>query len=380
VSVSKKPLNGLNKLSKHHQTCLKSNNRYFKTVSNTISKRFNEQFNEQLSMTQTSSATLLSQLQTMTTVVADTGDLTAIEQFRPLDATTNPSLITVAASLPSNLPLIEDALRDARAKGLVDDAMIDRAIDLLTVRLGLEILKLIKGRVSTEVDARLSYDTDETIEKAHELIALYKKSGIDQSRVLIKIAATWDGIQAARVLEAEGIHCNLTLIFGLHQAVACADAGVTLISPFVGRILDWYKKSEGKDSYAIELDPGVLSVGEIYAYYKQHHHKTEVMGASFRSLAQVTALAGCDLLTISPALLAELSNNTGDLTRQLSIETAKLKPMSTLTMTKEKFDAMHSDNLMAFELLQGGIDGFVKAREQLTIQLRQIAGIADIQP
>lgn len=331
-------------------------------------------------MNQTSSATLLSQLQTMTIVVADTGDLTAIEQFRPIDATTNPSLITAAASLPSNLSLIEDALHDARTEGLINDAMIDRAIDLLTVRLGLEILKLIQGRVSTEVDARLSYDTDETIKKAHEFIALYKKLGIDQSRVLIKIAATWEGIQAARILEAEGIHCNLTLIFGLHQAVACADAGVTLISPFVGRILDWYKKHDGKDSYPIELDPGVLSVREIYAYYKQYNHKTEVMGASFRSLAQVTALAGCDLLTISPVLLAELSKGTGDLPRQLSVETAKLNPITALTMTKEKFETMHSDNLMAFELLQGGIDGFVKAREQLTTQLRQIAGIANIHP
>lgn len=331
-------------------------------------------------MTQAQSTSFLSQLQSMTTVVADTGDLAAIEQFRPIDATTNPSLITAAASLPSNLPLIEDALCDARAEGLVDDALIDRAIDLLTVRLGLEILKLIKGRVSTEVDARLSYDTAETIEKARDLIGLYKKAGIDQSRILIKIAATWEGIQAARALEAEGIHCNLTLIFGLHQAVACADAKVTLISPFVGRILDWYKKSEGKDSYPIELDPGVVSVSEIYSYYKQHNHTTEVMGASFRSMAQVNALAGCDLLTISPALLSELSKSTGDLPRQLSAENAKLKPVNAITMTKEKFDAMHSDNLMAFELLQGGIDGFVKAREQLTTQLRQIAGIADIQP
>lgn len=331
-------------------------------------------------MSQTASTSLLNQLQTMTTVVADTGDLAAIEQFRPIDATTNPSLITAAASLPSNLPLIEDALRDARAEGWVDDVLIDRAIDLLTVRLGLEILKLIQGRVSTEVDARLSYDTNETIEKARELIGLYKKAGIEQSRILIKIAATWEGIQAARALEAEGIHCNLTLIFGLHQAVACADAGVTLISPFVGRILDWYKKSEGKDSYSVELDPGVISVREIYSYYKQHNHTTEVMGASFRSMAQVTALAGCDLLTISPALLSELAQTTRVLTRQLSNDSAKINPVSTINVTKEKFDAMHSDNLMAFELLQSGIDGFVKAREQLTTQLRQIAGIADIQP
>jgi transaldolase len=329
-------------------------------------------------MTNNTTQTLLFQLQSMTTVVADTGDIGAIERFRPIDATTNPSLITAAASLPSSLPLIEEALHDARAEGLAADALVDRAIDLLTVRLGIEILKLIKGRVSTEVDARLSYDTTETIAKAHELIDLYAQSGIDKSRVLIKIAATWEGIQAARALELEGIHCNLTLIFGLHQAIACADAGITLISPFVGRILDWYKKHEGKDSYPIELDPGVLSVREIYAYFKQHDHKTEVMGASFRSLAQVTALAGCDLLTIAPALLAELSEGTGVLTQQLSTENAKHSPIASIAMTQEVFEKMHNDNLMAFELLQGGIGGFVKAREQLTSQLRQMAGIPDI--
>ncbi|AXI02343.1 transaldolase [Aquirhabdus parva] len=329
-------------------------------------------------MTNNTTQTLLSQLQSMTTVVADTGDIGAIERFRPIDATTNPSLITAAASLPSSLPLIEEALHDARAEGLAADALVDRAIDLLTVRLGIEILKLIKGRVSTEVDARLSYDTAETIAKAHELIDLYAQAGIDKSRVLIKIAATWEGIQAARALELEGIHCNLTLIFGLHQAIACADAGITLISPFVGRILDWYKKHDGKDSYPIELDPGVLSVREIYAYFKQHGHKTEVMGASFRSIAQVTALAGCDLLTIAPALLAELSEETGVLTQQLSIENAKQPPIASIDMTQEVFEKMHNDNLMAFELLQGGIGGFVKAREQLTSQLRQMAGIPDI--
>jgi transaldolase len=328
-----------------------------------------------ISMTVTASRTLLKQLQDMTIVVADTGDLSAIEQFRPIDATTNPSLITAAASQPSNRPLIEHALRDARAEGYQHDAMIDRAIDLLTMRLGLEILKLIQGRVSTEVDARLSYDTAKTIEKAHEFISMYQKAGIDPSRILIKIAATWEGIQAARILEQEGIHCNLTLIFGLHQAVACAEAGITLISPFVGRILDWYKKSEGKDSYPIESDPGVLSVREIYHYYKQHQHTTEVMGASFRSMAQVTALAGCDLLTISPTLLTELSSHTGELLRQLSADKSQLPSIDPLTITAETFHHMHRDNRMAFELLESGIDGFVKAREQLTTHLRQIADL-----
>ncbi len=326
----------------------------------------------------TNAQTLLAQLQGMTTVVADTGDLAAIERFRPIDATTNPSLITAAASFPSSLPLIEDALHDARSEGLTSDALIDRAIDLLTVRLGLEILKLIEGRVSTEVDARLSYDTDETVAKARELIGLYAAAGIDKSRVLIKIAATWEGIKAAEILEQEGIHCNLTLIFGLHQAIACAHANIRLISPFVGRILDWYKKHEGKDSYPIDQDPGVVSVREIYAYYKQHGHATQVMGASFRSIDQVTALAGCDLLTIAPALLAGLSEQTGELTRKLSPDPAHLPTLAALAMDEAVFTQMHSANLMAFELLQGGIDGFVKAREQLTIQLRQIAGIPDI--
>jgi transaldolase len=320
----------------------------------------------------------------MTTVVADTGDLAAIERFRPIDATTNPSLITAAASLPSNLPLIEDALADARAEGLSDDALIDRAIDLLTVRLGVAIVHLITGRVSTEVDARLSYDTAETIAKARELIELYQKAGIDQSRVLIKIAATWEGIKAAEALELEGIHCNLTLLFGLHQAVACADAKVTLISPFVGRILDWYKKHDGVDSYPIESDPGVLSVREIYAYYKQHSHPTEIMGASFRSTAQITALAGCDLLTIAPALLAELSEQSGTLPRKLSPEHAQQPMLPVVAMDKAAFDALHNatatSSQMAFELLQSGIDGFIKARAQLTLQLRQMAGIPDIQP
>ena len=335
-------------------------------------------------MTNTSARTLLDQLQTMTTVVADTGDLAAIERFRPIDATTNPSLITAAALLPCNLPLIEDALADARAEGLTRDALVDRAIDLLTVRLGVAIVKLIKGRVSTEVDARLSYDTDETIAKARELIALYAAAGIDKSRVLIKIAATWEGIQAARSLETEGIHCNLTLLFGLHQAIACAEAKVTLISPFVGRILDWYKKHEGKNSYAIEQDPGVLSVREIYTYYKQHGHPTEIMGASFRSTAQITALAGCDLLTIAPGLLAELSEQTGALARKLSPESAQQPKVLSVVMDKATFDQIHNgsstSSLMAFELLQSGIDGFIKAREQLTGQLRLIAGIPDIQP
>ena len=221
-------------------------------------------------MTQSS----LAQLKALTTIVADTGDLAAIEQFRPLDATTNPSLITVAANQPENRVLIEDAYTQAKAEGYLHDELIERTIDILTVKLGVEILKIVSGRVSTEVDASLSYDTDATVAKAHELLKLYKDYGVEQDRILIKIASTWEGIQAAKILEAEGIHCNLTLLFGLHQAKACADAGVTLISPFVGRILDWYKKAENVDHYPIEKDPGVLSVKQIYHYYKQHSIKT----------------------------------------------------------------------------------------------------------
>ena len=251
----------------------------------------------------------LDQLKRLTTIVADSGDLNAIQQFRPLDATTNPSLITVAAQQPENRELIEDAYAQAKQEGYQLDQLVERTIDILTVKLGVEILNIIEGRVSTEVDAALSYNTEETITKAKELLALYQDYGIDQNRILIKIASTWEGIQAAKALEAEGIHCNLTLLFGLHQAKACADAKVTLISPFVGRILDWFKKAENIESYPIEKDPGVLSVKEIYHYYKQHHIKTEVMGASFRSVDQVLGLAGCDLLTVAPNLLEKLGQD-----------------------------------------------------------------------
>ena len=323
----------------------------------------------------------LAQLKTLTTIVADTGDLTAIQQFRPLDATTNPSLITAAANQPENRVLIEDAYTQAKAEGYVTDELIERTIDILTVKLGVEILKIVEGRVSTEVDASLSYDTDATIAKAHELLKLYNDYGIDQNRILIKIASTWEGIQAARVLEAEGIHCNLTLLFGLHQAKACADAKVTLISPFVGRILDWYKKAENVDSYPIEKDPGVLSVKQIYHYYKQHAIKTEVMGASFRSVEQVLGLAGCDLLTVSPNLLAAMAQDQQAVTSQLTVEHAHAHTdHAHIEISKDQFKSELEHDLMAFQLLQGGIDGFIKAREQLSSLLRQSFGIdANIQ-
>lgn len=317
----------------------------------------------------------LNQLKALTTIVADSSDLTAIEQFRPLDATTNPSLITAAALQPENKELIEAAYLQARAEGYASDLLIERTIDILTVKFGVEILKLIEGRVSTEVDASLSYNTDETIAKAKELLALYAAYGIEQDRILIKIASTWEGIQAARVLEAEGIHCNLTLLFNLIQAKACADANVTLVSPFVGRILDWYKKAEGVEHYAIEQDPGVLSVKQIYHFYKQHNIRTEIMGASFRSIEQVLGLAGCDLLTVSPHLLAELANDEREVVAQLSSEHAHQHQEHIADVLDEaQFKDAVQHDLMASQLLQSGIDGFIKAREQLNTLLRQSFG------
>lgn len=309
--------------------------------------------------------TALTQLQQFTTIVADSGDLNAIATLRPLDATTNPSLITAAAMQADNQTLIQDAFAQARREGYQEDALIERSIDILTVKLGVEILQLIDGRVSTEVDAALSYDTNATIAKAKELLALYQEYGIAQDRILIKIASTWEGIQAARVLETEGIHCNLTLLFGLAQARACADAGVTLISPFVGRILDWYKKAEGVAHYPIEQDPGVLSVKQIYQYYKQHGVKTEVMGASFRSIEQVLALAGCDLLTVAPNLLQQLAATECDVPRLLNPQSHVEANLSAVFIDELSFKNEVQHDLMASQLLQGGIDGFIKARQQL---------------
>ncbi len=323
--------------------------------------------------------TTLEQLKQHTTIVVDSSDLEAVQKFRPIDATTNPSLITAAANIPDNKALIEDAFALAKAEDYEGDALIERTIDILTVKFGVEILKYIDGRVSTEVDASLSYDTEATIQKAHDLIQLYRQFGIDTKRVLIKIASTWQGIQAARYLEQEGIHCNLTLLFSLHQAQACADAKVTLISPFVGRILDWYKKAEGKDSYPVEQDPGVVSVKKIYTYYKQNSIQTQVMGASFRSTEQVLGLTGCDLLTIAPALLEQLSTQNQQISVQLSPEQAQNSEKIVLDALDERtFQQQLQHDLMAFQLLQGGIDGFIKAREQLIQLLRQSFGLPDI--
>ncbi len=309
-------------------------------------------------------ANLLDQLKEMTVVVADTGDLEAIGKFTPRDATTNPSLITMAAQMPQYQAIVDDTLTGARATlGLAATAteVVTLAFDRLAVSFGIEILKIVSGRVSTEVDARLSFDTEASIAKGRELIAQYETAGISKDRILIKIAATWEGIKAAEILEKEGIHCNLTLLFGLHQAIACAEGGITLISPFVGRILDWYKKDTGRDSYEPHEDPGVVSVTAVYHYYKKFGYSTEVMGASFRNLGEITELAGVDLLTISPVLLAELQTTEGELPRKLTQEGANAADIEKITVDKATFDKMHAENQMATDKLAEGIDGFSKA-------------------
>ena len=309
-------------------------------------------------------ANLLDQLKAMTVVVADTGDIDAIEKFTPRDATTNPSLITAAAQMPQYQSIVDDTLKGA-IESLGDDAseadVVTLAFDRLAVSFGLKILEIIPGRVSTEVDARLSFDTEATIAKGRETIAQYEAAGISKDRILIKIAATWEGIQAAAVLEKEGISCNLTLIFGLHQAIACAENGITLISPFVGRILDWYKKDTGRDSYESAEDPGVVSVTAVYNYYKKFGYNTEVMGASFRNLGEITELAGNDLLTISPGLLEELQATEGDLPRKLDPAKAATMDIEKLSVDKATFEKMHAEDRMATDKLAEGIEGFEKA-------------------
>ena len=310
---------------------------------------------------------LLEQLRNYTTVVADTGDIEAMEKFRPQDATTNPSLITAAAQMPQYQPIVDSVLKDARnelGEGATDEAVANLAFQRLAIAFGKKILAIVPGRVSTEVDARLSYDTEKTIAQAREIIAQYDKAGIGRERILIKIASTWEGIKAAEVLEREGIHCNLTLLFGLHQAIASAEAKVTLISPFVGRILDWYKKDTGKD-YSGPTDPGVLSVTTIYNYYKKFGYKTQVMGASFRNIGEITELAGCDLLTIAPKLLAELEASSADLPKKLDAAKSATMNIEKLSIDKATFDQMHAADRMAHDKLKEGIEGFSKALEDL---------------
>jgi transaldolase len=311
--------------------------------------------------------TVLEQLRSMTTVVADTGDFKSIEKFKPQDSTTNPSLLDAAAQMPEYSDIVDGTLKAARTQlgeSADEKKVANLAFKQLAVEFGKRILKIVPGRVSTEVDARLSYDTAKTMDVAREIIAAYDKEGLHRDRVLIKIASTWEGIRAAEQLEKEGIHCNLTLLFGLHQAIACAEAKVTLVSPFVGRILDWYKKDTGKD-YQGAADPGVQSVTTIYNYYKKFDYKTSVMGASFRNTGEIKELAGSDLLTIAPKLLAELEADTAELPRKLDPAKAKDMKIDKIPMDKATFEKMHAADRMAHDKLKEGIEGFSKALEDL---------------
>ena len=326
---------------------------------------------------------LLEHLRNYTVVVADTGDIEAMEKFRPQDATTNPSLITAAAQIPHYQPIVDGVLMDARkelGEAAGDQAVANLAFQRLAIAFGKKILDIVPGRVSTEVDARLSYNTDATIAQARAIIAQYDAAGIGRNRILVKIASTWEGIRAAEVLEKEGIHCNLTLLFGLHQAIAAAEAGVTLISPFVGRILDWYKKDTGKD-YQGAADPGVQSVTKVYNYYKKFGYKTQVMGASFRNIGEITELAGCDLLTISPQLLAELEATQADLPRKLDPKNSQTMAIEKIVVDKAAFDRMHAEDRMATDKLKEGIEGFSAALEKLeTLLAARLAAIESRTP
>lgn len=310
----------------------------------------------------------LDALKAMTVVVADTGDIEAIRQHKPQDATTNPSLILKAAELPAYQSLIDDALNWAKAQDSTDD-VISLAVDKTAVAIGTEILKLVPGLVSTEVDARLSYDTEATIAKAHRLIELYEQAGIGKDRILIKIASTWEGIKAAEQLEKEGISCNLTLLFNFAQAVACAEAGVTLISPFVGRILDWYKANQPDTDFSGANDPGVVSVSEIYNHYKAHGYKTVVMGASFRNTGEIECLAGCDKLTISPDLLAQLSDSNDELPQVLNAANA-VANQPKFSVSEAEFRWALNEDAMATEKLSDGIRRFAQDQVKLETLLR----------
>ncbi|WP_111977863.1 transaldolase [Algibacillus agarilyticus] len=315
--------------------------------------------------------TKLDQLRAVTTVVADTGDIEAIKKFTPEDATTNPSLLLKASEIPEYKSLIDDAIGWAKTQSNDVEQQVIDAGDKLSVNIGLEILKIVPGRISTEVDARLSFDKDSSLTKARKLMKLYNDAGISNDRVLIKLASTWEGIKAAEILEQEGINCNLTLLFSFAQARACAEAGAFLISPFVGRILDWYKKAEGKDSYAPSEDPGVVSVTAIYNYYKEHGYNTVVMGASFRNIDEITELAGCDRLTIGPGLLDELASAEGDVPVKLAYD-GEIKERPAV-MTEEQFRWEHNQDAMATEKLAEGIRNFaidqVKLEKTLRAQL-----------
>jgi transaldolase len=307
----------------------------------------------------------LDQLKLITTVVADTGDIEAIAEYEPTDATTNPSLLLKAAQMAQYQHLLDDAIDYAMRKSDTRDSRAINMMDKLAVNFGVEILKIVPGRISSEVDARLSFDTNATIARAERLMALYDQAGIGTDRVLIKIASTWEGIRAADILEDRGIHCNLTLMFSLAQAIASAEAGVTLISPFVGRIMDWYKKAEGVDGYAPADDPGVKSVARIYNYYKKHGYQTTVMGASFRNSDEILELAGCDLLTIAPQLMDELDDAAGEVPRKLDPEKARAMDIETMDMHEAAFRWMLNEDAMATEKLAEGIRNFTTDTEKL---------------
>jgi transaldolase len=302
----------------------------------------------------------LDHLKKLTTVVADTGEFEEIQKYKPTDATTNPSLILAAASKPEYEPLIKEAIEYGKANGSSSEEKMHFTMEKLFVNFGLEILKVVPGRVSTEVDARLSFDVEASLAKAHKFISLYEAAGISKDRILIKLASTWEGIQAAKQLEKEGIHCNLTLLFSMAQAVACAEAKVTLISPFVGRIFDWYKKAEARDSYPPAEDPGVVSVTNIYNYYKKMGIKTQIMGASFRNSGEILELAGCDLLTIAPKFLKELSEAEGDVPLKLDPVKAAALPIDKMTLDEKSFRWMLCQDAMGVEKLNEGIRNFAK--------------------
>jgi len=303
---------------------------------------------------------LLEQLKQYTQVVADSGDFESYVQFKPIDGTTNPSLIYAASQKPEYAHLVEAAVEYGRKKGSTFESKLAESMDMLAVNFGLEILKIVPRRVSTEVDARLSFDIQGSLDKAHKIIGLYESNGISREKILIKLASTWEGIKAAEELEKAGIHNNLTLLFSKAQAIACAEAKVQLISPFVGRIYDWYKKDRGVDSIPSVEDPGVLSVNYIYNYYKKFGYKTEVMGASFRNIGEIIELAGCDLLTISPNLLAELENNHSELLRKLDPEKSVNMDIQQIHLDEKAFRWMHNEEAMAVEKLSEGIRKFAE--------------------
>lgn len=313
---------------------------------------------------------ILEQLRKMTKIVVDTGDINAIRKLSPIDATTNPSLLYTAVQDPAYKHLVEEAIAFSSKHSGTSEERMEALIDKLMVNFGLEILKLVQGRVSTEVNAHLSFNVKGSIEKAQTLISLYEANGISRDRVLIKLASTWEGIQAAKKLEKMGIHCNMTLMFSLPQAIECAKAKATLISPFVGRILDWYKKSEGVAGYPPEQDPGVLSVKQIYTYFKKYGYTTQVMGASFRNVDEIIELAGCDLLTISPTLLEELQKKEGTLVRKLDPELSKKAKIKKLSFNESSFRFQVNDNAMATEKLAEGIRVFARDTGKLENYIR----------